>query len=178
MLFGIWIFAIHTCVIVRFLWLPIILAFLKLSELYPTENKTKLRVFNAQKKLDLARWAASPFERETKRVGQMGRGSMFSLLWRVRSYFYSTTSSVSKITFGHRGEVVVSSDFYRRRHIIRRTVFGLETQLVRITALKRRIEKCPNCASWFGIECLVMYKYGITDIRLFFENDICFLKQF
>ncbi|MFQ5432942.1 MAG: phenylalanine--tRNA ligase subunit alpha, partial [Nitrospinota bacterium] len=29
-----------------------------------------------------------------------------------------------------------------------------------------------------GIERVVMLKYGISDIRLFFENDLRFLKQF
>jgi len=30
----------------------------------------------------------------------------------------------------------------------------------------------------FGIERLAMRKYGITDIRLLFENDLRFLDQF
>ncbi len=30
----------------------------------------------------------------------------------------------------------------------------------------------------FGIERLAMRKYGITDIRLFFENELRFLDQF
>jgi phenylalanyl-tRNA synthetase alpha chain len=29
-----------------------------------------------------------------------------------------------------------------------------------------------------GIERIAMLKYKITDIRLFFENDVRFLKQF
>jgi phenylalanyl-tRNA synthetase alpha chain len=29
-----------------------------------------------------------------------------------------------------------------------------------------------------GLERIAMLKYGISDIRLFFENDIRFLKQF
>ena len=29
-----------------------------------------------------------------------------------------------------------------------------------------------------GIERIAMLKYGIKDLRLFFENDIRFLKQF
>ncbi|HIK57470.1 MAG TPA: phenylalanine--tRNA ligase subunit alpha, partial [Nitrospinaceae bacterium] len=29
-----------------------------------------------------------------------------------------------------------------------------------------------------GIERISMLKYGINDIRLFFENDLRFLKQF
>jgi phenylalanyl-tRNA synthetase alpha chain len=39
-------------------------------------------------------------------------------------------------------------------------------------------EKYTGWAFGFGIERLAMRKYGITDIRLFFENDIRFLKQF
>ena len=29
-----------------------------------------------------------------------------------------------------------------------------------------------------GIEPLAMLRYGINDIRLFYENDVRFLKQF
>lgn len=39
-------------------------------------------------------------------------------------------------------------------------------------------EKYTGWAFGFGIERLAMRKYGITDIRLFFENDLSFLKQF
>jgi len=39
-------------------------------------------------------------------------------------------------------------------------------------------EKCTGWAFGFGIERLAMRKYGITDIRLFFENDLRFLDQF
>ena len=39
-------------------------------------------------------------------------------------------------------------------------------------------EKYTGWAFGFGIERLAMRKYGITDIRLFFENDIRFLSQF
>jgi phenylalanyl-tRNA synthetase alpha chain len=30
----------------------------------------------------------------------------------------------------------------------------------------------------FGIERIAMIRYGITDIRLFYENDVRFLRQF
>ena len=30
----------------------------------------------------------------------------------------------------------------------------------------------------FGIERIAMLRYGINDIRLFYENDVRFLKQF
>ena len=30
----------------------------------------------------------------------------------------------------------------------------------------------------FGIERIAMLRYGITDIRLFYENDVRFLRQF
>ena len=39
-------------------------------------------------------------------------------------------------------------------------------------------ETYTGWAFGFGIERLAMKKYGITDIRLLFENDIRFLKQF
>lgn len=39
-------------------------------------------------------------------------------------------------------------------------------------------EKYTGWAFGFGIERLTMRKYGIDDIRLFFENDLRFLKQF
>jgi phenylalanyl-tRNA synthetase alpha chain len=39
-------------------------------------------------------------------------------------------------------------------------------------------EKYTGWAFGFGIERLAMRKYGIADIRLFFENDLRFLKQF
>ncbi|MHC4647075.1 MAG: tRNA ligase subunit PheS family protein, partial [Planctomycetota bacterium] len=39
-------------------------------------------------------------------------------------------------------------------------------------------EKYTGWAFGFGIERLAMRKYGITDIRLFFENDLRFLRQF
>ncbi|MHC4060133.1 MAG: phenylalanine--tRNA ligase subunit alpha [Planctomycetota bacterium] len=39
-------------------------------------------------------------------------------------------------------------------------------------------EKYTGWAFGFGIERLAMRKYGITDIRMFFENDLRFLRQF
>ncbi|HUW18464.1 MAG TPA: phenylalanine--tRNA ligase subunit alpha [Sedimentisphaerales bacterium] len=39
-------------------------------------------------------------------------------------------------------------------------------------------EKYTGWAFGFGIERLAMRKYGIADIRLFFENDLRFLRQF
>jgi phenylalanyl-tRNA synthetase alpha chain len=39
-------------------------------------------------------------------------------------------------------------------------------------------ERYTGWAFGFGIERLAMRKHGITDIRLFFENDLRFLKQF
>ena len=39
-------------------------------------------------------------------------------------------------------------------------------------------EKYTGWAFGFGIERLAMKKYGITDIRLLFENDLRFLGQF
>jgi phenylalanyl-tRNA synthetase alpha chain len=39
-------------------------------------------------------------------------------------------------------------------------------------------ERYTGWAFGFGIERLAMRKYGIADIRLFYENDLRFLNQF
>ena len=39
-------------------------------------------------------------------------------------------------------------------------------------------EKWRGYAFGMGVERIAMLKYGITDIRMFFENDVRFLKQF
>jgi phenylalanyl-tRNA synthetase alpha chain len=39
-------------------------------------------------------------------------------------------------------------------------------------------EEYTGYAFGMGIERIAMMKYGITDIRLLFENDVRFLKQF
>jgi phenylalanyl-tRNA synthetase alpha chain len=39
-------------------------------------------------------------------------------------------------------------------------------------------EEYTGFAFGLGLECIAMLKYGISDIRLFFENDIRFLRQF
>ena len=39
-------------------------------------------------------------------------------------------------------------------------------------------EKWTGFAFGLGIERIAMLKYGINDIRLLFENDLRFLKQF
>src|SRR6266700_2660096 len=39
-------------------------------------------------------------------------------------------------------------------------------------------EVCTGWAFGFGIERIAMIRYGINDIRLFYENDLRFLKQF
>jgi len=39
-------------------------------------------------------------------------------------------------------------------------------------------EKYTGFALGMGIERIAMLKYGIKDLRLFFENDIRFLEQF
>jgi phenylalanyl-tRNA synthetase alpha chain len=47
-----------------------------------------------------------------------------------------------------------------------------------LDAVKIDSEKYTGWAFGFGIERLAMKKYGIEDIRLLFENDLRFLKQF
>ena len=39
-------------------------------------------------------------------------------------------------------------------------------------------KKYTGFAFGMGIERIAMLKYGVTDLRLFFENDVRFLKQF
>ena len=39
-------------------------------------------------------------------------------------------------------------------------------------------EKYTGFAFGMGVERLTMLRYGVNDLRLFFENDLNFLKQF
>ena len=39
-------------------------------------------------------------------------------------------------------------------------------------------KKVTGFAFGMGVERLTMLKYGVDDLRLFFENDLRFLKQF
>ena len=39
-------------------------------------------------------------------------------------------------------------------------------------------EKYQGYAFGMGIERLAMLRYGVHDLRLFFENDVRFLRQF
>jgi phenylalanyl-tRNA synthetase alpha chain len=39
-------------------------------------------------------------------------------------------------------------------------------------------ESCSGFAFGLGVERLAMLRYGISDLRLFYENDIAFLRQF
>jgi phenylalanyl-tRNA synthetase alpha chain len=39
-------------------------------------------------------------------------------------------------------------------------------------------EAFTGFAFGLGVERITMLKYGISDIRMFFENDMRFLKQF
>ena len=45
-------------------------------------------------------------------------------------------------------------------------------------AVKYNPKKCTGFAFGMGIERIAMLKYGINNIRLFFENDMRFLEQF
>ncbi len=45
-------------------------------------------------------------------------------------------------------------------------------------AVKYNPEKVTGYAFGMGVERIAMLKYGINDIRLFFENDVRFLEQF
>ena len=39
-------------------------------------------------------------------------------------------------------------------------------------------EQWSGWAFGFGVERIAMLRYGINDIRLFYENDVRFLEQF
>ena len=39
-------------------------------------------------------------------------------------------------------------------------------------------EKCSGFAFGMGIERIAMLKYGITDLRLMYDNDVRFLSSF
>jgi phenylalanyl-tRNA synthetase alpha chain len=39
-------------------------------------------------------------------------------------------------------------------------------------------ERYSGYAFGMGIDRLAMLRYGVTDLRLFFENDLRFLRQF
>jgi phenylalanyl-tRNA synthetase alpha chain len=39
-------------------------------------------------------------------------------------------------------------------------------------------EKYTGFAFGMGVERLAMLRYGVNDLRLFFENDLSFLEQF
>jgi phenylalanyl-tRNA synthetase alpha chain len=47
-----------------------------------------------------------------------------------------------------------------------------------LKAVKIDSQKCTGFAFGMGVERIAMLKYGINDIRLFFENDLRFLRQF
>ena len=43
---------------------------------------------------------------------------------------------------------------------------------------KRQPQKYSGFAFGMGIERIAMLKYGVGDLRLYFENDVRFLRQF
>ncbi len=48
----------------------------------------------------------------------------------------------------------------------------------RARGLRHRCGALQGYAFGMGIERLAMLRYGVNDLRLFFENDLRFLKQF
>jgi phenylalanyl-tRNA synthetase alpha chain len=46
------------------------------------------------------------------------------------------------------------------------------------TAVDYDQEVCTGFAFGLGVERVAMLKYGIDDLRLFFDNDVRFLHQF
>ena len=53
-----------------------------------------------------------------------------------------------------------------RRHTAPRSVVGIDS------------ERYTGYAFGMGVERLTMLRYGVNDLRLFFENDLRFLAQF
>ena len=47
-----------------------------------------------------------------------------------------------------------------------------------LNSAKVNSEEFTGLAFGMGVERLAMLRYGVNDLRLFFENDIRFLKQF
>ena len=45
-------------------------------------------------------------------------------------------------------------------------------------SVKYDTEKYTGLAFGMGVERLAMLRYGVNDLRLFYENDVRFLKQF
>ena len=43
---------------------------------------------------------------------------------------------------------------------------------------KAKPEKYSGFAFGMGVERLAMLRYGVNDLRLFFDNDLRFLEQF
>ena len=43
---------------------------------------------------------------------------------------------------------------------------------------RERLATCRGFAFGLGVDRIAMLKFGISDIRLLYENDIRFLKQF
>jgi len=47
-----------------------------------------------------------------------------------------------------------------------------------LRAVKYDPEKYTGFAFGLGVERFAMFKYGVDDIRLFYENNLNFLRQF
>jgi phenylalanyl-tRNA synthetase alpha chain len=90
--------------------------------------------------------------------------------WRFRPSFFPFTEPSAEVD-------LLMTDKTGRENWIEMAGCGMVDPNV-FDAVGIDSERYTGWAFGFGIERLAMRKYGITDIRLFFENDLRFLKQF
>jgi phenylalanyl-tRNA synthetase alpha chain len=90
--------------------------------------------------------------------------------WRFRPSFFPFTEPSGEVD-------LLLADKTGREHWVEMGGCGMVDPNV-FNAVGIDSEKYTGWAFGFGIERLAMRKYGITDIRLFFENDLRFLGQF
>jgi phenylalanyl-tRNA synthetase alpha chain len=90
--------------------------------------------------------------------------------WRFRPSFFPFTEPSAEVD-------LLLADKTGRKDWVEMGGCGMVDPIV-FDAVGIDSERYTGWAFGFGIERLAMRKYGITDIRLLFENDLRFLKQF
>jgi len=90
--------------------------------------------------------------------------------WRFRPSFFPFTEPSAEVD-------LLLTDKYGQQNWVEMGGCGMVDPNV-FDAVGIDSEKYTGWAFGFGVERLAMRKYGITDIRLLFENDLRFLSQF